>query len=117
MANEHATFRIKINANPELINNLEHEIKQSSDVKLESVGPSAEVSRLKLDLGEVSTIIAIVNGTITLAKFAYTIYQHLRRRPDERVSIQTPLKTVEILSSDADSEGHVRELLLSAIRL
>lgn len=114
MAKNQVTFRIKINGSPKLVSDLEHVIKQNPEIMLESVGPSNEASRLKLGLGEVSTIIAIVNGTITLAKFAYTICKHLRKKPDERVSIQTPLKTVEILSSDADNEDHVSALLLSA---
>lgn len=114
VAKSEVTFTIKINGSPELVKDLEHVIRQNSEIKLESVGPSDEASRLKLGLGEVSTIIAIVNGTITLGKFAYTVCQHLRKKPDERVTIQTPLKTVVILSSDADNEEHVRALLLSA---
>jgi hypothetical protein len=49
----------------------------------------------------------IINGAIALGKFAYAVYQHLRNNKAERLTLQTPLRTVEIQSSDAVSEERV----------
>jgi hypothetical protein len=112
-----ANLMVKINGSPELVAHLEGVVKENAtDMKLESVGPAQEASHLGFGLAEVATIIAIVNGVATLAKFAYAIYNHLKDKPAERVTIQTPLRTIEILSSDAVSEERIRQLLSTVVR-
>jgi hypothetical protein len=109
---------VKINGSPELVANLEGVVKENpTDMKLESVGPAQEPSHLGLGLAEVATIIAMVNGLATLAKFAYAIYKHLKDKPAESVTIQTPLRTIEIISSDAVSEERIRQLLSTAEKI
>jgi len=108
---------VKFNASPKLVDELESVVNQNPAVmELQSVGPSDEPSYLKLGLGEVSTLIAVINGAITMGKFAYSVYKHLHENKGERVTLQTPLRSVEILGSDAVSEARVLELLQSALR-
>jgi hypothetical protein len=109
---------VKFNASPQLVDELKSVVNQNpAHMELQSVGPSVEPSYLKLGLGEVSTLIAIIDGVITIAKFAYSVYKHLHENKGERVTLQTPLRTVEILSSDAVSEARILELLQSALRV
>jgi hypothetical protein len=110
-------FMVKISGSPELIDGLKGVADaHASEIKVESVGVAEEASHLRLGLTEVSTIVAIVNGVATLAKFAWTIYQHLKAKKSEELTVQTPLRTVLILSSDAVSPEHVQDLLAGAIR-
>ncbi len=112
-----ANFMVKINGSPTLINDLANMAEaNSSEIQVESVGPADEVSHLRLGLTEVSTIIAIVNGVATFAKFAWTIYKHLNGKKSEQVTVQTPLRTVVIVSSDAVSPERIQALLEDAVR-
>jgi hypothetical protein len=110
-------YMVKISGSPELIDELKGVADaNTSEIKVESVGPADEASHLRLGLAEVSTIVAIVNGVATLAKFAWAIYQHLKAKKSEELTVQTPLRTVRILSSDADSPEHVQALIEGALR-
>jgi hypothetical protein len=112
-----ANFMVKINGSPELINDLANVAEaNASEVQIESVGPADEASHLRLGLTEVSTLIAIVNGVATLAKFAWTIYKHLKDKKSEQLTVQTPLRTVVILASDAVSPEHIKALLEDTVR-
>lgn len=110
-------FMVKINGSPALIDDLKRVADANvSEIKVESVGPADEASHLRLGLTDVSTIIAIVNGVATFAKFAWAIYQHFNEKKSEEVTVQTPLRTIVILSSDAESPEHVQALLEGALR-
>lgn len=110
-------FMVKINGSPALIDDLKGLADaNASEIKVESIGPADEASHLRLGLTEVSTIVAIVNGVATFATFAWTIYQHFKEKKSEELTVQTPLRTVVILSSDAVSPEHVQALLESALR-
>jgi hypothetical protein len=110
-------FMVKFNASPELVETLRSVVDQNPEaIKLKSSGPSDEPSHLRLGLAEVSTLIAVINGAVTLGKFAYSVYKHLSQHKGEQVTVQTPLRTVAILSSDAISEQRIVELLQSALR-
>jgi hypothetical protein len=110
-------FMVKINGSPELIDELKRIADaNTSEIKVESVGPAEEASHLRLGLTEVSTIVAIVNGVATISKFAWTIYQHFKEKKSEELTVQTPLRTVVILSSDAVSPEHVQALLEDSLR-
>ena len=110
-------FMVKINGSPALINELANVANaNSSEIQIESVGPADEVSHLRLGLAEVSTIITIVNGVATFAKFAWAIYKHLKEKKSDQVTVQTPLRTVVIISSDAVSPENIQALLESAVR-
>jgi hypothetical protein len=116
MANS-ASFMVKIDAGPELVSELKQIVEKNPDtMKLESAGPSRQPSDLRLSLAEVETIVAIVNGVVTLGKFAHAIYKHLKDNKAQRMTLTTPLRTVEILSADAVSEDHVLELLRASLR-
>jgi len=110
-------FMVKINGSPALIDDLKGVADANvSEIKVESVGLADEASHLRLGLTEVSTIVAIVNGAATFAKFAWAIYQHFKEGKSEELTVQTPLRTVVILSSDAVSPEHVQTLLEDALR-
>lgn len=112
-----ANFMVKINGSPGLINDLANVAEaNASEVQIESVGPADETSHLRLGLTEVSTLIAIVNGVATLATFAWTIYKHLKDKKSEQLTVQTPLRTVVILASDAVSPEHIKALLEDTVR-
>ena len=114
---EPAKFMISFNASPGLIDDLKGIVEANPAVmKLESVGPSSESSHLRLGLTEVATLVTVLNGVATLAKFAYEIYKHLHDKKDEKVSVQSPLRTVVILASDATSAERVQELLQASLR-
>jgi hypothetical protein len=68
-------------------------------------------------LAEVATIISVVNGLVELSKFAYTIYQHLSENKASIVTVQTPLRTLEIRATDAVSEESIAQLLQKSLRL
>lgn len=111
------SYMVKISGSPALIEDLKGIADaNSSEIEVESVGPADEASHLRLGLTEVSTIVAIVNGVATFAKFAWAIYQHFREKKSDRLTVQTPLRTVVILSSDAVSADHVNALLEDALR-
>lgn len=113
-----AGLTIKISSSPELVSDLERLARASEGaIQVRSAGPSQDASRLRLGLGDVATIVAILNGTATLAKLAYGIYEALKKKRAERITVQTALRTVEILPSDAPDEQHVRALLESAIQV
>ena len=115
--NPTGNLMVKISGSPELVADLESVVKQNpADMELKSVGPAEEPSHLGLGFVEVATIIAFVNGALGLAKFAYAIYKYLSGQPRQRVIIQTPLRTIEISSSDAISEDRVRELVSCALK-
>mgnify|MGYP001793696907 CR=1 FL=1 len=111
-------FMLKINGSPELIDELNRVAHaNSSEIKVESVGPAEEASHLRLVLSEVSTLVAIVNGVATFSKFAWAIYQHFKDKKSEELTVQTPLRTVIILSSDAVSPERVQALLEDSVRV
>jgi thiamine phosphate synthase YjbQ (UPF0047 family) len=115
---ESAGLMVKFNASPQLVEELKSVVEQNPGVMtLKSAGPADEPSHLKLGLAEVSTLIAMINGAITLGKFAYSVYQHLSKHEGERLTLQTPLRTVEVLSSDAVSEARILELLQNSLRM
>ena len=108
---------VKINGSPALIDDLADVAKANSpEIQVESVGPADETSHLRLGLTEVSTIIAIVNGVATLAKFAWAIYKHLKEKNSDQLTVQTPLRTVVIVSSDAVNPERIQALLEGAVR-
>jgi hypothetical protein len=109
---------VKIDGTPELVSELTQIVKENPEtMKLEYSGPSEPNSDLRLSLAEVNTIIAIVNGVITLGKFAHTIYKHFKDNQAQRLTLKTPLRSIEILSSDATSEEHVLGLLRSSLSI
>jgi hypothetical protein len=111
-------FTVKINGDPDLVAELERVVEQNPDVmKLRSAGPSAEPSHLRLGLAEVATIVALLNGVATLAKFAYSIYQHLSEKKTSVVTVQTPLRIIELRAPDAVSEESIAERLRDALRV
>ncbi|HEV3278934.1 MAG TPA: hypothetical protein VG860_19210 [Terriglobia bacterium] len=113
-----AGFMVKIDASPELVGELKNVVESNPDLmKLESAGPSDQPSHLRLGLADVETLIAIVNGAVAFGQFAHSIYKHFKEKKAERLMVQTPLRTVEILSSDATSEERILELLQSSIRV
>jgi hypothetical protein len=112
-----ANFMVKINGSPALIGDLASVAEaNSSEIQIESVGPADEASHLRLGLTEVATLIAIVNGVATFAKFAWAIYKHLKEKNSEQLTVQTPLRTVVILGSDAVSPERIQELLEGTVR-
>lgn len=109
---------VKVNASPGLIADLANIAKADpSEIKLESVGPADESSHLRLGLAEVETLIAIINGTATFAKFSWAIYKHLKDNNSDQVTVQTPVHAVTISSSDAKSPQAVQSLLESAVQV
>ncbi|SRR6266446_7060640 len=117
MANS-ASFMVKIEASPELVGELKSIIDENPELmKLESSGPAGEPSHLRLGLEEVYTLIAILNGAATFGKLAYGIYKNLSKNKTQRMTLQTPLRTVEILGSDAISVDRISELLESSLRV
>jgi hypothetical protein len=111
-------FTVKINGDPYLVAELERVVEENPDVmKLQSAGPSEEPSHLRLGLAEMATIVALVNGVATLAKFAYSIYQHLSEKKASVVTVQTPLRTIELRAPDAVSEERIAERLRDALRV
>jgi hypothetical protein len=109
---------IKINGSPSLINDLANVAQaNASDIQIESVGPAEEASHLRLGLTDVSTMIAMVNGVAALAQFALTIYKHLKDKKSEQLTVQTPLRTVIIVASDAVSPERIQELLEDSARV
>jgi hypothetical protein len=113
---ETSGFTVKISGSPELIDQLVEVAGSSSEMSIEAVGPADEPSHLRLGLAEVSTIVALVNGITTLGKFAWAIYKHLREGDSGQLTVQTPLRTVVIIGSDAVSEERIRQLLEDAVR-
>lgn len=112
-----AKFMVKIDGSPDLIDGLRDIVEANPALmKLESFGPSKEPSHLKLGLGEIATIVTVLNGLATLAKFAYAIYKHLNEKKAGQVTVQTPLRTVTILSSDAATQERIQELLESSLK-
>jgi len=112
-----ATFMVKISGSTTLIDELADVAKANSpEIVIESVGPADEASNLRLGLAEVATIVAVVNGVATFAKFAWTIYKHLKDKESDQLTVQTPLRTVLIVASDAVSPEHIRALLEDAVR-
>lgn len=112
-----ASFMVKIEGSPTLIDDLNIVANENpSEIKINSIGPANQSSQLRLGLTEVATLIAIVNGVATLAKFAWAIYKHLRDNGSERLTVQTPLRTVVILGSDADTPETIKALLEDAVR-
>ncbi len=112
-----ADFMVKINGSPALISDLAKVAEaNSSEIRIESAGPADEASHLRLGLTEVETIITIVNGVATLAKFAWTIFKHLKEKNSDQLTVQTPLRTVVIVGSDAVSPEHIQALLEDAVR-
>jgi hypothetical protein len=110
-------FMVKISGSPALIDDLAGVAEaNASEIQVKSVGPADEVSHLRLGLTEVSTLIAIVNGAVTLAKFAWTIYKHLTEKKSDQLTVQTPLRTVVIIGSDAVSPERIQALLEDAVR-
>jgi hypothetical protein len=110
-------FTVKINGDPDLVAQLKRVVGDNPDtMKLESAGPSAEPSHLRLGLAEAATIVALVNGVATLGKFAYSIYRHLSENKASVVTVQTPLRIIEIRAPDAVSEESVVERLGDALR-
>ena len=108
---------VKISGSPGLIDELQIDAaSRVGEVKVQSAGPSEEVSHLKLGLGEVATLVALVNGVVTFGKFAYTIFEHFKQRKSEELTVQTPLRTVVILASDATSPEHIKELLEGSLK-
>ena len=110
-------FMMKINGSPALIDDLKGVADaNASEIRVESIGPADEASHLRLGLTEVSTIVGIVTGVATLAKFAWPIYQHFKEKKSEQLTVQTPLRTVVIHSSDAVSPEAIKALLEDALR-
>lgn len=108
---------VRLSGEPSLIEELERVVQENTDdMKLQSVGPSTDTARLRLGLAEVATMVTLVNGLVTLSKFAYTLYKHFSEKQASVVTIQTPLRTVEIRSTDALSEEGIAEQLRSALR-
>lgn len=108
---------VKISGSPELIDDLAEVARGNpSEISIEAVAPADEASHLRLGLSEVSSIVALLNGVVTLGKFARSIYEHLREQDAGQLTVQTPLRTVVILASDAASEACIRELLEDAAR-
>lgn len=111
-----ANFMVKINGSPALINDLADVAQENApEIRVQSVGTADEASHLRLGLTEVSTLIAIVNGVATLAKFAWTIYKHLKEKRSEQLTVQTPLRTVVIVASDAVSPERIQALLEDSV--
>jgi hypothetical protein len=111
-------LEVQIEGDPELITSLGAITSANSEsMTLESLGPSAEPSRLKFGLAEAATLVALVKGAVELAKFAKSIYDHLSKSKGKKVVVQTPLRAVTIGSSDATSEARVAELLQTAAQL
>jgi hypothetical protein len=116
MSNQPA-FTVKINGDPNLVAQLKSVVEENPDaMKLQSAGPSSEPSHLRLGLAEAATIVALINGVATLAKFAYSIYRHLSENKASVVTVQTPLRTIELRAPDAVSEESVAERLRDALR-
>jgi hypothetical protein len=108
---------VKMSGSPGLIAELQADAAARMDeVKVQSAGPSEEVSRLKLGLGDVATMVALVNGVATFAKFAYAIYEHFKQNKSEELTVQTPLRTVVILASDATSVEQVKAMLDASLK-
>lgn len=115
---DRADFMVKINGSPELIDDLAAvAAANSSEVRIESVGPADEASHLRLGLTEVSTLIAIVDGVVTLAKFAFAIYKHLTENKSDQLTVQTPLRTVVIVATDAVSVERIQALLEDSVQV
>ena len=109
---------VKINASPELVEELKRVVAENSGVmELDYAGPSDQPSHLRLGLGEVSTITATLTGPVPLAKFAHSIYEHLSEKKLEKMTLQTPLRTIEIMGSDAVSEDRILKLIESSVRV
>jgi len=113
-----AGFIVKINGDPDLVAELKHVVEKNPEVmNLQSAGPAAEPSHLRLGLAEVATIVALLNGVATLAKFAYSIYRHLSEKKASVVTVQTPLRIIELRAPDAISEESIAERLRDALRV
>jgi hypothetical protein len=109
---------VKIIGDPELVADLKRVVEENPNVmQLHSTGPSAEPSHLRLGLGDVETIVALLSGVATLAKFAYSIYRHFSEKKASVVTVQTPLRTIELRAADAVSEESVAARLRDAIRV
>jgi thiamine phosphate synthase YjbQ (UPF0047 family) len=112
-----AAVMVKLNGSPELVAALEKVARENpAEVKVQSCGPSNETSHLRLGLAEVSTLVAVVNGVVTFGKFAYAIYEHFKKKGSQEMTVQTPLRTIVILASDATSPEQVQRLLEGSLK-
>jgi hypothetical protein len=109
---------VKINGSPDLVAELQDvAAAKDADLVVKSAGPAEEASHLRLGLGDIATLVAVLNGVATFAKFAYAIYKHLSDKKSEQVTVQTPLRTVVIVASDATSPERIKALLDGAMKV
>ena len=85
-------------------------------VTIESRRSDQDASRLGFDLATASAIVTIITSTFYFGELGFRLYRWLGKSKTNKIIIQTPLRTIEIVKSDELTEDDVKRLLEEAYR-
>jgi hypothetical protein len=103
---------VKIVGSPDLISDLESlSAELPNEFQILTMGPEKGTSYLQYAVGDVASVVAIVQGIYWAAELAKKLYVHLKHGKENRIVIQTPSKRIDLVSSAELTEAEVRYAL------
>jgi hypothetical protein len=102
----------KIIGSPALIGELQQVAAANPEafVVLEA-GPEEGTSYLQWGLGDVASIVAIIQGAYWAGDLAHKLYLHLKEKNEHKIVIQTPTTRIDLVANRALTEAEVKNAL------
>lgn len=93
------------------------ELRQESGITIESESVEKDASRLGFDLVTVAAIVTVIQGALYAGELASKILRALNVSKSNKIVLQAPFGTLELVKSAPLSEEQVRNFLDAAQKL
>jgi hypothetical protein len=111
-------YRIKFIADVSFVEEMRAEIALSLDeIKIEKETTEDDATRLGFDLMTAVAVVTLVSGALDILQFAAKVYRWFEKSKSNRVIIQTPFKTVELVKASGVTRRDVEKILKAAIEI
>ena len=104
---------IRLVGSVDVIEEVARSCEDLPQVDLKPVKPIEATTTFNFGLVEIAALVAIVQGTVYLTEVGIRVYKALSKDPDRRIYIETPFRSIEIVSRDTTSQEEVAKVFAS----
>lgn len=89
-------------------------LRQEPDIKVESEETKKDATRLGFDLETAAAIVTIIQGALYMGELAVKILNARAESQSNKIILQTPFATVELIKDAQITADELREILKAA---
>lgn len=115
---KNANIHTKILGSKSFIDDLSKKLKTFPEaVRIEDIKIEKDPTVLSFGLGEVASIVTLIQGTFFFSQLAKLIFDSIKAKKENRIVVQTPLKRIEVNSTEELSSDQIKKLLEESVKV